>query len=123
MSWLNSHFHTTKPIIAMRHLRALPGDPGYDPSAGLEAVITAARADLHALQADGVDALMFSNEANLPYLTKVEPISSACTAAVIAELRPDIDRPCGVNALWDPTASDLERVRDFMRIAKNARGG
>ncbi len=105
MSWLNSHFHTHKPIIAMCHLRALPGDPGYDPDGGLESIIQAARADLLALQAGGVDAVMFSNEASLPYLTKVEAITSVCMARVIAELRPDIDRPYGVNVLWDPKAS------------------
>ena len=105
MSWLKSHFHTHKPIIAMCHLRALPGDPGYDRDGGLEAVIASARADLHALQEGGVDAIMFSNEASLPYLTQVEPITSVCMARVIAELRPDIDRPYGVNVLWDPTAS------------------
>ena len=105
MSWLKSHFHTHKPIIAMCHLRALPGDPGYDPDGGLEAIIQAARADLRALQTGGVDAIMFSNEASLPYLTQVEPITSACMARVIAELRPDIDRPYGVNVLWDPKAS------------------
>ncbi|MYD10598.1 MAG: BtpA/SgcQ family protein [Chloroflexi bacterium] len=105
MSWLESHFHTTKPIIAMCHLRALPGDPGYDPAGGLEAVVAAARADLRALHAGGVDAVMFSNEASLPYLTKVEPITVACMARVIAELRAEIDRPYGVNVLWDPAAS------------------
>lgn len=105
MTWLASHFHTPKPIIAMCHLRALPGDPGYDPAGGMDAIINAARADLQALQEGGVDAVMFSNEASLPYLTQVEPITSACMAAVIAELRPDIDRPYGVNVLWDPKAS------------------
>ncbi len=105
MTWLPSHFHTRKPIIAMCHLRALPGDPGYDPAGGLDAIIKAARADLLALQAGGVDAVMFSNEASLPYLTQVEPITSACMAAVIAALKPEIDRPYGVNVLWDPKAS------------------
>lgn len=105
MNWLQSHFNTPKPIIAMCHLRALPGDPGYDPDAGLEAIITAARQDLLALQAGGVDAIMFSNEASLPYLTRVEPITIACMSRVIAELRPEIDRPFGVNVLWDAKAS------------------
>ncbi len=105
MSWLYSHFHSRKPIIAMCHLRALPGDPGYDPAGGLDAVVSAARADLRALQEGGVDAVMFSNEASLPYLTKVEPITVACMARIIAELRPEIDRPYGVNVLWDPAAS------------------
>jgi membrane complex biogenesis BtpA family protein len=48
---------------------------------------------------------MFSNEASLPYLTKVETITTACMARVIAELRPEITVPFGVNVLWDPAAS------------------
>ena len=38
-----------------------------------------------ALQDGGIDAVMFSNEASLPYLTKVEPITTACMARIIAE--------------------------------------
>jgi membrane complex biogenesis BtpA family protein len=105
MTWLKDLFRVEKPIIAMCHLKALPGDPGYNPQAGMDAVIEAARADLRALQDGGVDAVMFSNEASLPYLTKVEPITLACMARVIAELRGDIRVPFGVNVLWDPAAS------------------
>src|SRR5215216_4076236 len=89
----------------MCHLKALPGDPGYDPQLGMEYVVESARADLRALQEGGVDAIMFSNEASLPYLTKVEPITTVCMARVIAELHPDISVPFGVNVLWDPAAS------------------
>lgn len=89
----------------MCHFKALPGDPGYDPQKGMEAIVDAARADLRALQNGGVDAIMFSNEASLPYLTKVEPITTACMARVVAELRPEIKVPFGVNVLWDANAS------------------
>lgn len=105
MTWLTDLFHTAKPIIAMCHFKALPGDPGYDPQRGLEWIVESAQADLRALQAGGVDAILFSNEASLPYLTKVEPITVACMARIIAELRPDIRVPYGVNVLWDPAAS------------------
>jgi membrane complex biogenesis BtpA family protein len=105
MSWLKDIFHVQKPIIAMCHLKALPGDPGYDPQQGMDGIVASARADLRALQAGGVDAVLFSNEASLPYLTSVEPITTACMARVIAELRPDITVPFGVNVLWDPVAS------------------
>lgn len=105
MNWIKELFQTEKPIIAMCHLKALPGDPAYDPGQGLEWLVEMARADLRALQDGGVDAIMFSNEASLPYLTKVEPITTACMARVIAELRPDIHIPFGVNVLWDPIAS------------------
>jgi membrane complex biogenesis BtpA family protein len=105
MSWIKELFQTEKPIVAMCHLKAMPGDPGYDPGKGMEWIVEMARADLRALQDGGVDAVMFSNEASLPYLTKIEPITTACMARVIAELRPDIRVPFGVNVLWDPAAS------------------
>ncbi len=105
MSWLKDIFHVNKPIIAMCHFKALPGDPGYDAPKGMDWIVESARADLRALQEGGVDAIMFSNEASLPYLTKVEPITTACMARLIAELRPDITVPFGVNVLWDPAAS------------------
>jgi len=105
MDWLDDLFHVRKPIIAMCHLRALPGDPDYDLHAGLAWVVERARADLRALQEGGVDAVMFSNESSLPYLTKVEPITTVTMARIIAELFPDIEVPFGVNVLWDPTAS------------------
>lgn len=105
MNWLTTVFHVEKPIIAMCHLRALPGDPQYDPEKGLEWVVDRARDDLHALQEGGVDAVMFSNESSLPYLTKVEPITTVAMARVIAELYGEIRIPFGVNVLWDPEAS------------------
>lgn len=105
MSWLEDVFQVKKPIIAMCHLKALPGDPGYDPHKGMDWIVQTARADLRALQAGGVDGVMFSNEASLPYLTRVEPITTACMARVVSELRSDIAVPYGVNVLWDPTAS------------------
>lgn len=105
MNWLQQFFPVGKPIIAMCHLMALPGDPDYDPQAGLDRIIQRARADLLALQAGGVDGVLFSNEASLPYLTKVEPITTICMARVITELRADLEVPFGVNVLWDPVAS------------------
>jgi hypothetical protein len=105
MEWLQDLFGVRKPIIAMCHLYALPGDPDYDPEGGLPAVVRRAREDLRALQEGGVDAVMFSNERSLPYLTKVEPITTISMARVIAELLADITVPFGVNVLWDPKAS------------------
>src|SRR5215212_2020743 len=105
MNWLQSLFHVEKPIIAMCHLKALPGDPGYDAQKGMDGVVEAARADLHALQNGGVDAIMFSNEASVPYLTQVETITTATMARIVGELRSEITVPFGVNVLWDPSAT------------------
>ncbi|KAB7788111.1 BtpA/SgcQ family protein [Bifidobacterium cebidarum] len=105
MNWLDEVFKVKKPVIAMCHLKPLPGDPNYDSAAGVEAIIEAARKDLKALQNGGVDGVMFSNEASLPYLLKTEPITAITMANIIGELKSEVTVPFGVNVLWDPTAS------------------
>jgi membrane complex biogenesis BtpA family protein len=94
-----------KPVIAMVHLGALPGAPLYDAAGGLPALLDGARKDLAALQAAGVDAVMFGNENDRPYEFKVDTASTATMAYVIGELRRDIRIPFGVNVLWDPMSS------------------
>jgi membrane complex biogenesis BtpA family protein len=105
MSWLKDIFGTEKPIIAMCHFDPVPGDPSYDAAKGLPWVIDRVRQNLRALQDGGVDAVMFSNESSLPYLTKVEPITYVTMARVIGEIMKDIKVPHGVNVLWDPVAT------------------
>ena len=104
-SWIEETFNCKKPIIAMCHLNSLPGDPYFDRKEGMKKVIEWARNDLMALQNGGVDAVMFSNEFSIPYMTKVETITVAAMARVIGELMDDIVVPFGVNVLWDPVAS------------------
>jgi membrane complex biogenesis BtpA family protein len=117
MKWLKETFNVSKPVIAMCHLQPLPGDPGYDFEGGVEKVLDLARKDLKALQEGGVDAVMFSNEFSLPYLTKVEPITYTTMARIIGELKRDITVPYGVNVLWDPKASiDLAVATDALFV-------
>lgn len=111
MNWMQDLFQVDKPIIAMCHLRPLPGDPEYNEGKGMEYVLDCARTDMLALQRGGVDGIMFSNEFSLPYLTKVEPITIAAMARIIGELMCEIEVPYGVNCLWDPIASlDLAKA-------------
>jgi uncharacterized protein len=102
---LKEVFGVIKPVIAMCHLEALPGDPGYQAEKGMDWIIERARVNLTALQEGGVDAVMFSNEASLPYLTTVEPVTYVCMARIIGELHEEIKVPFGVNVLWDANAS------------------
>lgn len=92
-----------KPVIAMVHLKALPGTPLYD--GDLEGIVRAAREDLLALQQAGVDAVMFGNENDRPYELRVDPASTATMAYVIGRLRQEIRVPFGVDVLWDPMAT------------------
>lgn len=118
MTWMRELFGVEKPIIAMCHLQAMPGDPYYDTAGGMKKVIDAARKDLLALQRGGVDGVMFSNEFSMPYLTRVETVTVASMARVIGELLGEVTVPYGVNCLWDPVASlDLAAAVDgkFLR--------
>jgi membrane complex biogenesis BtpA family protein len=105
MSWLKNVIGTEKSIIAMCHLLALPGDPYFDAEKGMDYVVLMARKDLKALQDGGVDAVMFSNEFSLPYLTDVKTETVAAMARIIGELKSEIQVPFGVNVLWDAKKS------------------
>lgn len=105
MSRFRKVFGPGKPVIAMVHLGALPGTPLHDAEGGVEAILAGAAADLEALQAAGVDAVMFGNENDRPYELKVDTASSATMAYVIGRLRDRIRVPFGVNVLWDPMAT------------------
>lgn len=61
--WTQEMFGVEKPIIALLHLDALPGDPGYCGS--MDTVLEHARQDLVALQNGGVDGILL-------------PMNSAC---------------------------------------------
>ena len=121
MNWIKETFGTEKPIVAMCHLQALPGDPGYDEKGGMEKIVDFAHKEMMDLQDGGVDAIMFSNEFSLPYLRSVDPVTTSCMGRVIGELKGDIRVPYGVNVLWDPYASldlavatDAKFIREIM---------
>jgi len=104
-NWLVELFGVSKPVIGMCHMLPLPGDPSYNKNKGLEIVYERAYQDLLALQHGGIDGILFSNEFSLPYLTKVDTITVASMAAIIAALKDKINVPFGTDILWDPKAS------------------
>ncbi|MEM9792470.1 MAG: BtpA/SgcQ family protein, partial [Pseudomonadota bacterium] len=73
-------FGSGKPVIAMVHLGALPGTPLYDAARGVDGILADAAADLDALEAAGVDAVLFGNENDRPYEFQVDPASTATMA-------------------------------------------
>jgi membrane complex biogenesis BtpA family protein len=98
-------FETRKTIIGMAHLGPLPGSPLYDPARGMGGLIADVEDDIAALQAGGVDAIMFGNEGDRPYLLKSTPESLAAMAAIIGQVKARLSVPFGVNFLWDPLAT------------------
>ena len=105
MSWMNELFHTEKPIIGLLHLRALPGDPFFPTGGSIEEIIEAARADLHALQAGGVDGVLVTNEFSMPYQKKVDGVTLASMAMVVGALKSEFRVPYGVEAIYDGDAT------------------
>jgi len=104
-SWLTELTGKSKTIIGMVHLPALPGSPLYDASGGMVAIRDWARRDLDAMQAGGIDAVMFCNENDRPYRLDADFASVAAISDVIASMRGQLSVPFGVNVLWDPKAT------------------
>jgi uncharacterized protein len=94
-----------KAIVAMIHIGALPGSPLYDADGGVAKLIDDAARDAAALQSGGVDAVMFGNENDRPYVTSAPPEGVAAMSAVVQAVKPALNVPFGVNYLWDPSAS------------------
>ncbi len=94
-----------KMVIAMAHIGALPGAPLYDADGGVAKLIDAVARDVEQLQAGGVDAIMFGNENDRPYVFAAPPEAIAAMAALITAVKPQLGVPFGVDYLWDPMAS------------------
>ena len=103
--WMKDMFGVDKPIIALLHLRALPGDPLYQRGGSIEQVTETARKELLALQKGGVDGVLIANEFSLPYEKKVSPVAVAAMGYIVGALREDIKIPFGVNIVLNPLAT------------------
>ena len=102
--WFHDLFKVKKPVIAMAHLPALPGTPRYDRTKGVDHIVEWVARDVAHLTAGGVDAIMYCNEDDRPYVFEAGTEQIATMTRVIAETKPT-DIPFGVNFLWDPMAT------------------
>jgi len=105
MLWINEMFQVKKPVIAMLHLNALPGDPAYRYTDCMEKVVEDAEKDLKALQDGGVDGILISNEFSLPYERHMSFVTPSAMARVIGEIKKDIRVPFGVDCISDGLAT------------------
>lgn len=103
MLWTKEMFGVEKPIIALLHLRALPGDPLF--GGDMDAVVRQAHEDLIALQDGGVDGILIANEFSLPYQPKADAVTIGAMGYVVGRLKEDIRVPFGVNVVLNPMAS------------------
>ena len=105
MSWTKEMFGVEKPVIALLHLRAMPGDPLFCAIDTMKQVVNTARDELLALQEGGVDGVLIANEFSLPYEKKVSYVTVAAMARIIGELMPELSIPFGVNIVSNPVAT------------------
>ena len=95
-----------RTVIGVVHLLPLPGAPRW--RGDFDALLDAARADLQALVAGGVDAAIVENFGDAPFRPgPVDPETVAAMARIITELRALTDRPLGVNVLRNDAAAAL----------------
>jgi len=102
--WIQSLFGKEKPVIAMAHLPALPGTHRYNAEKGINYLIEHVLRDVNILVDGGVDAIMFCNEDDRPYVFEAGTEQIAAMSRVIAEVKPKTI-PFGVDFLWDAMAA------------------
>jgi uncharacterized protein len=97
-------FPVAKPVIAMAHIPALPGTPKYKSDLGIDGLIEWVRKDVEGLVKGRVDAIMFCNEDDRPYVLKADSSQIAAMTRVVTEVSPK-SIPFGIDFLWDPFAA------------------
>lgn len=97
-------FGSPKYIIAAVHFLPLPGSPAYDRQGGMKKIIQRAKRDTKILVDQGVQAILFTNEADIPYVQRLPQEAIAAFTVAILEAKRDISLPFGVNVLIDAMA-------------------
>src|SRR5574341_1026264 len=128
-AWLRDAFKTDKPVIAMAHVPALPNTPRYRREGGVGHLIERLRPDVEYLVSGGVDAILFCNEDDRPYVFRagVEQVAAmtlaqAPGASFMREVLTGLyESDMG---LWSPDAGAVLRLRaqvgaDHIRVFDN----
>ncbi len=101
MSWLQEVFGRNKVVIGMVNCPPLPGTSHYDAEKGLPFILERVEYDLLALQEGGIDAVLFHNENDRPFVTDIGPEIVATMARAITQVLPKVRVPFGVDVLAD----------------------
>ncbi|HJX37249.1 MAG TPA: BtpA/SgcQ family protein, partial [Anaerolineae bacterium] len=121
---LEELFGTSKYVIGMVHLLALPGSPKW--AGQMAKVLERAVADARALEGGGADGLMVENFGDVPFRKgRVEAHTvSAMTLAVMA-VREAVGIPVGVNVLRNDirSAIAIASVTDCQFVRANVHTG
>ncbi len=92
-------------MIGMVHTLALPGTPLYDASGGMKKIVDQALEEARILQNAGFHALLYCNESDMPYQTRMKPEVVAAMTHIVTRVQNEVNLPHGINMLLDPLAS------------------
>lgn len=103
MTWLREVFGKNKVVIGMVNCPPMPGTPLYDEEGGkgLSFIFERVEHDLVALQEGGIDAVLFHNENDRPFVTDIGPEIVATMTRAITQVLPMVQVPFGVDVLAD----------------------
>jgi len=88
----------SKSVIAMVHIRALPGTPKYEMD--MQSIISIAINEAMIYKNSGVDAIMIENMHDLPYLSNNSgPEITGAMAVIAYEIKLKINLPVGIQIL------------------------
>lgn len=105
MESLESTFGSEKPIIGMAHFPPIPGSPLHKKDTTVKDIKNQVLSDTKALQQGGIDAVMFCNEGDRPYIMDLDPTTLATMARIIGEVQAELgsEMPIfGTDILWSP---------------------
>jgi membrane complex biogenesis BtpA family protein len=105
VSWLKEVFGRNKVVIGMVNCPPMPGTPWYDEKGGLSFITKRVEHDLLALQEGGIDAVLFHNENDRPFVTGIGPEIVATMTRAITQVLPKVRVPFGVDVLADTSAA------------------
>lgn len=98
-------FGVDRPVIGMAHFKPLPGNPKYDEGGRIDSIFDAILYDVQKLCEGGVNGILFCNEGDIPYQTKIEFEVVACMSSLIGRIKKEIKVPFGVDVMWNPKAA------------------
>lgn len=111
------NFSTAKPIIGMVHFPPLLGCGDYP---GYDIALDDALADLAALEAGGVDGILFENNYDQPHHATVGPQVVSLMTLLGREIKNATKLPVGISVLWNDYRAALSIAKtidlQFVRI-------
>ena len=103
---LNTLFTTSKPIIGVVHLLALPGTPKF--AGDLDAIIERALKEVNILKEGRVDGIIIENFNDVPFLKdKITKEQFGLMASIITLARKETDLPLGINVHFNDWEAEI----------------